>query len=35
MRAIAETGEMDAATQEVLIAALTRLAKSLTEVAAP
>ena len=35
IRAIAETGEMDAATQEVLIAALTRLAKSLTEVAAP
>ncbi len=35
IRAIAETGEMDAATQEVLIAALTRLAESLTEVAAP
>ncbi|MBU1175742.1 MAG: F0F1 ATP synthase subunit alpha [Alphaproteobacteria bacterium] len=31
MRAIAETGEMDAATRKTLIAALTQLARSLTE----
>ena len=35
VRAIAETGEMDAATREGLIAALTQLAKSLMVVASP
>ncbi len=35
VRAIAETGEMDAATRETLIAALAQLAKSLTEGTSP